>query len=492
MIEGIKYNNDDNESVSIMDPKSKYWKTSVAGFEGEEVNKETIYFNDDSFEFTDKALNGKVKSDSQIKYMKNDDKVDYSNSDDLIVNLKDDLKNNNNRIYLSNSFYDVVSKESTENVKYNDMILTLNNGVYKNYVSTPNYDKMVYDYIEKLKSKNINVPIDKVVYYENKDGVERVYLNNGYVICLDKNENINAYDYVYNTKYLFKKGKDNSYDLTSIKVCNKDNEVLEINYDGNKTTVKDLLKEDKDKQKIYSISNRDGLDYISLKNGDICFSDGYTLEKTKDGYKGVDRISIMNDVACAQVGNTHEKYSNWYNNGNGPVIDHWCAKYVSWLFYNNVGEGYINKGPGAGHSLLYGMKGTWIDINNASDNGSYPNQIVYVDSVKSDKERSVITDKVIDSNVTDKSKLLPREGDLIFFNPVDDYNNYVPFPKNQSMTGEDRYCSGHVGYVYKVENGKVYTVEGNTGGDSPEYTLVSYRSYDIDDYRINGYFRPEY
>ena len=54
------------------------------------------------------------------------------------------------------------------------------------------------------------------------------------------------------------------------------------------------------------------------------------------------------------------------------------------------------------------------------------------------------------------------------------------------------HCSGHVGYVYKVENGKVYTVEGNTGGGGTTSTVVSKRVYDIDDKKINGYFRPEY
>ena len=134
----------------------------------------------------------------------------------------------------------------------------------------------------------------------------------------------------------------------------------------------------------------------------------------------------MNDVALDQVGNKYEKYSDWYNNGNGPVAGHWCAKYVSWLFYTNVGEGYINKGAGAGHSLIYGMKGIWIDINNEDYNGKYPNQIVYVDSKKDDAYTGNVTEKIIDSNVTDKSKLVPREGDLIFFNPEGDGEYYVP------------------------------------------------------------------
>lgn len=208
MSEGIRYNKDDNKPGAILGSNNKDWSTSVAGFKSNaELEKETIYFNDDVFDFINRALSGKVKDNDQIKYMVKDDNVDYSNSDDLIVNLKDDLKNNNNRIYLANSFTDIIDRKSTDNVYYSNMLLNLNKGVYSNYVSTPNYNKDVYDYIDKLKSKNINVPIDKVAYYKNNGGIERVYLNNGYVISLDKNENINAYDYVYNTKYLLKKIK---------------------------------------------------------------------------------------------------------------------------------------------------------------------------------------------------------------------------------------------------------------------------------------------
>lgn len=485
MSEGIRYNKDDNKPGAILGSNNKDWSTSVAGFKSNaELEKKTIYFNDDVFDFTNRALSGKVKDNDQIKYMVKDDNVDYSNSDDLIVNLKDDLKNNNNRIYLANSFTDIIDRKSTDNVYYSNMLLNLNKGVYSNYVSTPNYNKDVYDYIDKLKSKNINVPIDKVAYYKNNGGIERVYLNNGYVISLDKNENINAYDYVYNTKYLLKKDKENTYDLTSIKICNKNTEVLEINYDGKMTTVKDLLKENKDEQNVYSISDRGKLDSISLKDDSISFSDGYTLEKIEDGYKSVDRISMVTEVAKSRLGNGSPFHDN----------TDWCAAFVNNLFNDTLGEGYLNhSGYGAGHSLLYGMEGTWIDVNNLSIDGSYPDQIVYVNSNEKDKDSNgfiKLTDEIIDDNVSNKEKIMPREGDLIFFNPDfgDEENIKYPLNMQQGYQNEDRYYSRHVGYVWKVENGKVYTIEGN----GKNYYVSEYEYDLLNDDSINGYFRPNY
>ena len=65
----------------------------------------------------------------------------------------------------------------------------------------------------------------------------------------------------------------------------------------------------------------------------------------------------------------------------------------------------------------------------------------------------------------------PRPGDIIFF----DWND----------GGQDGQ-SDHVGIVEKVENGRVYTVEGNSG-DS-----VRQNSYPIGYYEIYGYGTPAY
>ena len=44
----------------------------------------------------------------------------------------------------------------------------------------------------------------------------------------------------------------------------------------------------------------------------------------------------------------------------------------------------------------------------------------------------------------------------------------------------------HTGIVEKVENGRVYTIEGNTADSCRE------RSYTVGDYQIFGYAVPQY
>lgn len=73
----------------------------------------------------------------------------------------------------------------------------------------------------------------------------------------------------------------------------------------------------------------------------------------------------------------------------------------------------------------------------------------------------------------------PHEGDQIFFH-----------------NGSRVY---HTGYVYKVENGTVYTIEGNTSSEKVlenEGGCVSYKQYPVGwksgNKRIDGYGRPDY
>lgn len=69
----------------------------------------------------------------------------------------------------------------------------------------------------------------------------------------------------------------------------------------------------------------------------------------------------------------------------------------------------------------------------------------------------------------------PKKGDVIYFR------------------NSERIC--HVGIVYKVEAGKVYTIEGNTSsaaGVVPNGGCVAKKSYDLGLSRIAGYGRPKY
>ena len=72
----------------------------------------------------------------------------------------------------------------------------------------------------------------------------------------------------------------------------------------------------------------------------------------------------------------------------------------------------------------------------------------------------------------------PKEGDVIFF--------------HSNSLGR----IAHTGYVYKVLDKKVYSIEGNTSSNSSEFErdggCVAYKIYSLKDTRIDGYGRPKY
>ena len=67
--------------------------------------------------------------------------------------------------------------------------------------------------------------------------------------------------------------------------------------------------------------------------------------------------------------------------------------------------------------------------------------------------------------------ILRKHGDIIFFDWAD----------------SDDGKADHVGIVDKVENGTVYTIEGNTRGD-----MCKQNTYDINSSVILGYGTPMY
>lgn len=133
-------------------------------------------------------------------------------------------------------------------------------------------------------------------------------------------------------------------------------------------------------------------------------------------------------VAAMQVGNSGgQPYWSWY--GFGSRVE-WCACFVSWCA-NECG--YIDAGiiPKFA-SCDVGM--TWFKDHSRWQSNTYT----------------------------------PREGDIIFF----DWDG-------------DGYAN-HVGIVEKVENGKVHTIEGNSGDACKKL------EYNSDDSRILGYGVPAY
>ena len=135
-------------------------------------------------------------------------------------------------------------------------------------------------------------------------------------------------------------------------------------------------------------------------------------------------------VALSQVGNVGgEPYWNWY--GFGSRVE-WCACFVSWCA-NECG--YIEAGVIPKFAACASQGVPWFQERGLWQDNSYE----------------------------------PRPGDIIFFDWDDG--------------GQDG-SSDHVGIVEKVENGRVYTVEGNSG-DS-----VRQNSYPVGYYEIYGYGTP--
>ena len=140
-------------------------------------------------------------------------------------------------------------------------------------------------------------------------------------------------------------------------------------------------------------------------------------------------------VALSQLGNVGgQPYWSWY--GFNSRVE-WCACFVSWCA-NECGyldAGVIPKTAGCiSGSDWFKDRGLWQD-------NSYE----------------------------------PRPGDIIYF----DWNN-------KGSSGPQDGLADHVGIVEKVENGLVYTVEGNSGDSCRE------NRYAIGHYEIYGYGTPAY
>ena len=134
-------------------------------------------------------------------------------------------------------------------------------------------------------------------------------------------------------------------------------------------------------------------------------------------------------VALSQVGNIGgEPYWSWY--GFGSRVE-WCACFVSWCADQC---GYIEAGVIPKFAACASQGVPWFQERGLWQSGSYE----------------------------------PRSGDIIFFDWDGDMS------------------ADHVGIVEKVENGRVYTVEGNSG-DS-----VRQNSYPIGYSDVLGYGCPAY
>ena len=139
-------------------------------------------------------------------------------------------------------------------------------------------------------------------------------------------------------------------------------------------------------------------------------------------------------VALSQIGNVGgHPYWSWYGFENRVE---WCACFVSWCA-NECG--YIDAG------IIPKFAGCTNGVNWFKERGQWA-----------------------------ENDIQPTPGMIIFF----DWDN-------EDEGGQDG-LSDHVGIVEKVENGRVYTIEGNSGDSCRE------RSYPFGYYQILGYGIPTY
>ena len=172
--------------------------------------------------------------------------------------------------------------------------------------------------------------------------------------------------------------------------------------------------------------------------GTVLGTDGQPITLSTDQIRADDAGRIYTEdgaivsVALSQVGNVGgEPYWSWY--GFSSRVE-WCACFVSWCA-NECG--YI-------------------------DTGVIPKYAGCVNGVQWFKDRGQWMDGSAE----------PAPGMIIFF----DWND---------ENGQDG-LSDHTGIVEKVENGRVYTIEGNSG-DS-----VRQNSYPVGHYEVLGYGCPDF
>lgn len=77
-------------------------------------------------------------------------------------------------------------------------------------------------------------------------------------------------------------------------------------------------------------------------------------------------------------------------------------------------------------------------------------------------------------------KVVPNPGDLILIK------------WDEVRDTSSRFSSDHIGIVLGVANNKVYTIEGNRGGDGSYRNKVKRCEYSINNKVINGYYRPNW
>lgn len=138
------------------------------------------------------------------------------------------------------------------------------------------------------------------------------------------------------------------------------------------------------------------------------------------------------ELGVTEASGGHMKYISWYGEGFDSDTA-WCCIFVSWCAWAAYGDDY--------QSIIPKNASVTAMCNAFRAQGREYSPVGFT----------------------------PEPGDLIVF-----------YFQTEDYTGH------HIGIVQKVENGRVYTIEGNSGN------AVRNNNYALDDSRIKVYLRPAY
>ena len=428
--------------------------------------------------FWENAFNPIKKDVSNLKSEEEFDNVSSS--------LRGLMKIKSGKISISNDYLKLINSEKTNDSNY---FLYVESKKKSNI-----YKDLIPYWVDHFKKKNINIDKNKILYLDR----DYIYLDNGSIISL-KDDGLIIKDYSSNVSYNYILS-NNQYVLNSFTLNNGSDVILKIDYSNDNFVIRDLTKENEQEQIIFDGSGRKGsgrefyklgnlvnkVNSIELYKDDygnesLYLSNGYLIrlgkDENKDSLKVMDRIDQLNEIAenecrLAEIAKENgevvgAKYWNWFYDSD--LHTNWCSIFISWLYAKLPGnKQFFNKQDDDGD-----------DAKGQSGAGDVPRKSV-------DKEYKEIKNPIIygdwyESEYSDVNTV-PKVGDIVLFT----------WDEDGRYDGHDSYFSDHIGYVYKVDDEKIYTIEGNTGSDDYDYSSVMYKEYDRKSGDINGYYRPYY
>lgn len=420
------------------------------------------------------TINDNINSDWIEKsetFSDSNNSLNLNQSNDENLDLEEKLFRrfiSNKKLSLNYNINNIIKKDCTMNEYYKKILNNRPNN--KNEKTTENISELNERYnnsIEILDKYNITLDKNKVVYYEFENNKNIVYLDNNIVLKYDNNNLIiNDYNDDIEYQYTSKNGKGN-LNIEKVKLDYNHNDLLEIDYTGQNAVLKDLTFEDDKEQIIATFNNNkkiDNLDFFVNEDNIKCLylSNGYILQFKDNKIEVLDRIEQIKEIAMKEINQKGKKYRDWYYGYDQST--HWCAVFISWLYSQLRGNQQF---------FEYDEENKFKGYDGAGDIPRY--------SVDNEGEKY---GDWFESELDDPTTK-PQAGDIILFNDSD------------KPEYADKYFSGHIGYVYKVDDEKVYTIEGNTSEENEAYpgcdlSYVAIHEYDRNSPKINGYYRPYY